>query len=141
LQKEESDNQRPLRVTVVTKSGSLAGGANTYEAAVIRLLSGLDAEGRIELSVLVPGEVPGAEGDVDHLGSHRYPNSKVSKARSVLASTLLGRLLSTMVPVSPLQRSLKKMRPDLVYFASPNIHAMGIHGHRYVFTVDRKSVV
>ena len=135
MHKEKNDSGRPLRVTVVTKSGSLAGGANTYEAAVIRVLTELEKDGTIELSVLVPAEVPGAEGDVEHQSSHRYPNSVLSKIRSLIASTFVGRVLSAVFPLSPLQLSLKTLRPDLVYFPSPNIHAMGLHKYRYVFTV------
>ena len=119
----------------MTKSGSLAGGANTYEAAVIRVLSELEADGTVELSVLVPAEVPGAEGDVEHQSPHRYPNSTLSKLRSLIASTPVGGLLAAVLPLSPLSRSLKALNPDFVYFPSPNIHAMGLHKYRYVFTV------
>lgn len=119
----------------MTKSGSLAGGANTYEAAVIRVLSELEADGTIELSVLVPAEVPGAEGDVEHESPHRYPNSTLSKLRSLIASTPVGGILAAVLPLSPLSRSLKALNPDLVYFPSPNIHAMGLYKYPHVFTV------
>lgn len=129
------DTSRPLRVTVVTKSGSLAGGANTYEAAVIRVLSELQNDGVIELSVLVPAEVPESEGSVEYPSSHRYPNSTLSKVRSLIASTPLGRLAPARFSLSPLHKSLEALGPDIVYFASPNIHAMGISKHRFIFTV------
>ena len=135
MHNEKSNTGRPLRVTVVTKSGSLAGGANTYEAAVIRVLSELEEGGSVELSVLVPAEVPGAEGDVEQQSSRHYPNSVLSKVRSLIASTPVGRLIATVFPLSPLQRSLKSLTPDLVYFPSPNIHAMGVYKYPYVFTV------
>ena len=135
MHKEKNDSGRPLRVTVVTKSGSLAGGANTYEAAVIRVLTELEKDGSIELNVLVPAEVPGTEGDVEQQSSHLYPNSVLSKIRSLIGSTPVGRFIATVFPLSPLQKSLKSLTPDLVYFPSPNIHAMGLYKYPYVFTV------
>lgn len=122
-------------MTVVTKSGSLAGGANTYESAVIRLLTEAESLGLITLSCLVPREVPNAEGSVDLSAENTYPNTLLSKARSVLASTGAGRLISRVLPISPLAKAIRKLAPDLVYFASPNIHAMGLHHVPLLFTV------
>lgn len=124
-----------LRVVVVTKSGEWAGGANTYEAAVLRLLHRLSTDHAISVEIVSPQGVPGAEGEVGVASSHRYSNTTLAKARSVFASTFLGKLLSRFVPLSPLDRPLRFLRPDIVYFPSPNIHALGIGRQSFFFTV------
>lgn len=124
-----------LRILVLTKTGERAGGARTYEAAIIRILREISNEIPAEILVGYPQEVPSVEGPVAVKGVAHYSNSKWSKLRSVLASFPLGRFLSKWFNISPLSRLIKLLQPDLVYFTSTNLHAMAPLNIPSIFTI------
>jgi len=125
----------PLTVAVVTKSGSMAGGANSYESAVVRLLRDVAPEANLQITVLSPKSVSTREGTVASDADATYSHSRVSKALSLLVSLPLLRSMSRWLSVSAFERQLLRLRADLVYFASPNIHALGVRRIPFIFTV------
>ena len=113
----------------------MAGGANSYESAVVRLLKDLAPEAGLEITVLAPRSVSTQEGEVATDPDATYSHSRVAKALSLLSSLPAVRFFSRLFPVAALERQLLRLGADLVYFPSPNIHAMGLTRIPFVFTV------
>lgn len=135
MTKKFSEFDSPLRVLVVTKTGEKAGGARTYESAILQLLNRIGALLPMDLMIAHPSEVPSSEGKVNSEADAQYSNSRWSKLRSVLASTRIGRYLARWIDISPLSPMVRRFNPDVIYFTSTNLHAMATFSAPVLFTV------
>lgn len=124
-----------LRVLVVTKTGEKAGGARTYESSILQLLNHISHKLPMKLMVAHPSEVPFSEGEVNSEADAQYSNSRWGKLRSVLASTRIGHYLARWIDISPMSPIVRRLKPDVIYFTSTNLHAMPSFSTPALFTV------
>lgn len=123
-----------LRIALVLKSGSVAGGASRFEEAIVQQFEAISTQLGFSYLVLGPDRVPKLEGKPTG-NSLRYRNSKFWKFLSLFSATLIGALLSRVLRLSPIEIALRKERVDLIVFASPNVHAVSIRRTPFIATV------
>lgn len=116
----------PLRVAFVSKSGFHAGGASGFEKNLFKIFSEFEAEGLIDVVALGPDRVPTSEGGPGAKHSRNYSNSYASKLISFLSVSTLGLVLSRFFSFSPIERAIRRDKIDLIFFASPNMHALSV---------------
>jgi glycosyltransferase involved in cell wall biosynthesis len=138
---EGASRKDARKVALVHQAHPLAGGAATYERNLSDLAREIVAESEFELLEFFLGSRESFKSDRKPTGTtgsaHRYSKDFIQLLHILLLATPTTRKIMSFlgVGVTQLERQLKQLAVDIVYFSSPNPLALGVYDLPIITTV------